>query len=289
MGNLGTPIARNLIESGYPIRIFNRTRNKVNPLIQLGATGVDTLKELAAISGVVITLVSDDQALQEITTGPEGLLANMQPGSIHISMSTVSPELVKTLTRQHKDAGKIYLAAPIMGRPEAARSRQLTILVAGPGESIREVDPLWQAMGASAVRVFGEEPALANTMKLCVNFLIASSLEALAETYALAERSGINPHDAYELLTSTLFNCIVFKNYGKLMLDATFQKPSFTLKLGLKDINLVLDAAALHHVSMDQGHLIKRRMQESMDKERGEWDWSAITLIAREKMDTERE
>src|SRR5688500_17993187 len=108
LGNLGTPIAQNLLESGYQLFVYNRTASKTKPLTEKGATACATIKELTAACTVIITIVSDDKALKSVSEGPDGLIKNMQPGSVHISMSTILLLTAEELTRQHTQDGSHY-------------------------------------------------------------------------------------------------------------------------------------------------------------------------------------
>lgn len=283
LGNLGSVIADNLLKSGRLLHIYNRTREKAIPYQQQGAVIAASVPELAKNCQLVFSLVSDDAALRSITDGPEGLAAHLAPGAIHISMSTVSPEISASLNEMHRVRGSHYLAAPIMGRPEAAIAKTLGICLSGDREAKERLKGYWEDLGASKVYDFGEEPASANVVKLCVNFLLASSVEAMAEAFALAGSHGVSTESLYSLLIGGLFNCPVIKNYGRFILDKKFEPASFTVNLGLKDISLVLKAAKGHSASMGLAEVVKERLEQSVDKGRGDWDFSSFSLIAGEK------
>src|SRR5687767_3535878 len=121
LGNLGTPIAENILQNGHELYVYNRTASKTKPLTDKGATACSTIKEVAAACTVIITMVSDDKALKSVSEGTDGLIKNMQPGSVHISMSTILPLTAEELSKQHTQQGSHYLASPVFGRPEAAR------------------------------------------------------------------------------------------------------------------------------------------------------------------------
>jgi 3-hydroxyisobutyrate dehydrogenase-like beta-hydroxyacid dehydrogenase len=282
LGNLGTPIALNLLESGYSLQVFNRSPEKTIPFREKGAGVASSIKELAENCGIICSVVSNDEALYEITAGKDGLANRMRAGAIHISMSTVSPRLAMELADLHAAAKSGYLAAPVMGRPEAAVQKKLGICLAGDGASKSRVRTLLQDLGAASVYDFGADPAAANVVKLCVNFLLASSVEAMAEAFALAGSYGVNQEDFLALLGSGLFNCPAFKTYGRMILDRKFQPASFTVQLGLKDIGLVLEAAEGRPVSMEQALVIKKRLDQTVAKGRGDWDFSAFSMMAGE-------
>ncbi len=282
LGNLGTPIARNLIQAGRSLRVYNRTKSKTVPLVEAGAVEAGSVEEMARDCPLVISLVSDDQALDAITRGPSGLSAVMPPGAIHLSLSTVSPRISGELHDLHRVRGSHYVAAPVLGRPEAAVRKDLVFCVAGDPVAKKILEPLWPDLGGSSVRDFGPIPSHANVVKLCVNFMLASMVESASEAFALARSHEVDPEELFQLLGAGIFNTPAFKNYGRMILDRKFQPASFTVTLGLKDISLVLEAARDKPVSMEQAKVVRDRLEQSVRKGRGAWDFSAFSLIAGE-------
>src|SRR5436190_7837666 len=245
LGNLGAPIAENLLENTKQLYVFNRTAAKAQILIEKGAVLCKSIRELASLCDVVFSVVSDDVALKQITTGDEGIAANLKAGGIHVSVSTILPVTAKELSALHQHHNNYYLASPVMGRPEAVRARKLNFLVSGDKHAIDIAKPLLQQSGASAVWEFGNEVEAAHVAKLCSNFLVISSIEAIAEGIHLAKKSGIDATKWINMLTQTLFNAPVYINYSNILLKEAYQPPGFSLKLGLKDINLVLEQATM--------------------------------------------
>src|SRR5581483_8003119 len=192
LGNLGTPIALNLVESGHQLFVYNRTASKAKPLTDKGATACASVKELAAKCTVILTIVSDDKTLTGICEGPDGLLENMQPGALHISMSTILPQTAQELGEKHQQKGQHYLASPVFGRPEAAQARKLNFVLSGKESLRKQAGPILKDAGAAGVWDFGDVITAANTVKLCGNFTIAAALEAIGESAALANRSGVD-------------------------------------------------------------------------------------------------
>lgn len=282
LGHLGAPIAANILESGYPLWVYNRTPEKMQDLLKRGARGARSLAELASHCEIILSMVSNDEALEAISDAGEGLLSRMSPGSIHVSMSTVSPDLVRELAARHSHRGFHYVAAPVMGRPEAARARQLSLIVAGHTPSRGFLEPLWEDLGARAVFDYGPEAAHANLAKLSINFLIASAMESLAECYALLERNGVDPRTFYQMFSAGLFADPIYKNYGKLLLDRSFEPASFSLELGFKDLRLFVEASESVRASVPAAAAVKERLMESILRQRGHLDWSALTQITRE-------
>src|SRR3954447_12450441 len=136
LGNLGAPIAENLLEKGHTLYVYNRTASKAQPLANKGALICTSVKELSAICNIVFSVVSDDAALNHITQGKEGIAANLKASGIHLSMSTVLPATSKHLSGIHKQHNNHYIACPVMGRAEAVRARKLNFIVAGDHSAV---------------------------------------------------------------------------------------------------------------------------------------------------------
>src|SRR5262245_11084702 len=181
LGNLGTPIAENLLQKWHALHVYNKTASKMQPLINKGATACTSVKELASLCDVVFSVVSDDAALNHITQGENGIAANLKAGGIHVSISTILPATASKLSGLHKQHNNHYIASPVMGRPEAARAQKLNFLVSGDAPAVELIKPFLRDAGAAGVWEFGNEVHAANVAKLCSNFLIIASIQSMAE------------------------------------------------------------------------------------------------------------
>lgn len=280
LGNLGTPIAQNMLASGHQLFVYNRTAAKTKALTDQGATACATVKELAAACTVIVTMVTDDKALKSISEGAEGLIKNMQPGGIHISMSTILPLTAEQLSQQHTQNGSHYLAAPVFGRPEAARARKLNFVVSGEAAHRQQFEQLLKDAGGAGVWDFGDAITAANTIKLCGNFMIAAALEAIGESVALAEKSNIDTQKMWSFFTQTIFNSPIYTNYGNIIVNRQFEPAAFNMQLGLKDIDLVLSQAAQVQQKMPLANLVQLHMQQLIEKKGADIDWSAVSQAA---------
>ncbi|MES1221716.1 MAG: NAD(P)-dependent oxidoreductase [Bacteroidota bacterium] len=277
LGSLGTPIAINILESGHELFVYNRTVSKTIPLAEKGAVVCESVASLAKQSGIVFTMVSDDAALKEICNGENGLLQNMAPGSIHVSMSTILPQTASDLSILHQQQKQHYLAAPVFGRPEAAAIRKINFVISGDEKVRNSVEPLLKDAGAAGVWHFGDAVTAANTVKLCGNFLIGGALQAIGESINLAEKSGVDAQQMWNMFTQTIFNAPVYQNYSRIILDKKFIPAAFTAKLGLKDLNLVLQQAASVKQEMPLAQLIQANMQQLVSNGNDQIDWSAVS------------
>jgi 3-hydroxyisobutyrate dehydrogenase-like beta-hydroxyacid dehydrogenase len=227
--------------------------------------------------------VADDAALTHITQGNAGIASNLKAGGIHVSISTVLPATSTHLSEIHQQHNNHYIACPVMGRPEAVRARKLNFIVTGNTSAIQIIKPFLQDAGATGIWEFGENVSHANVAKLCSNFLIASAIEALAEGINLTKKSGMDAQQWINMLTQTIFNSSVYINYGNIILNETYQPAAFSLGLGLKDINLVMEQAAETNAQMTFGKVLQERMHQCVANGLGEYDWTAIALALREK------
>ena len=278
LGNLGTPIAINLQESGHMLYVYNRTKSKTLPLTSKGAVACESIAALAKECKIVFSIVSDDAALKTVCESEDGLIKNLEKGSIHISMSTILPQTAKDISVLHTQHQQYYISAPVFGRPEMAMARKLNFVYSGDQAIRSEIEPLLQNAGASGVWDFGNDVMAANTVKLCGNFLIASMLESIGESVNLAKKSNVDPQKMWDMLTQTLFNVPLYKNYSNIVIQQKFTPPAFTAKLGLKDMLLVLEQAAIAKQSMPLAELLRNNMQQLVDSGKAELDWSAVSM-----------
>lgn len=281
LGQMGLPMAANLIRAGHHLRVWNRTGEKAEELIELGADVAAEPADVADRGGIVVTMLSDDQALEEVATLGDRLAQRLGAGGVHVSMSTVSPAISRAISAHHERFGVAYVAAPVFGRPQAAAAGKLWVCVSGPGNARGRVRPILEAVG-QGVFDFGDDPGAANVAKLVGNFLIGAATEALGEAIVLAQKSGVDPQQAIDMLTRTLFACTLYQNYAPVMLNRQFDPPGFRLSLGLKDLGLILQTARDAQAPMPMADLVYGRLLSGLAKGRGDLDFTALTLGAAE-------
>ncbi len=277
LGSMGMPMARNLLAAGYRLRVYNRTPDKARSLAEAGAQVAETPADVAEPGGIVITMLANDAAVEEVTLGEHGLINRLSPGGIHLSMSTISPDTAARLAEEHQRRGSVYVAAPVLGRPEAAAARKLQIIVAGPPAAKERVRPILQALG-QGIWDYGEQPSAANVVKVAANFLIVATMESLAEAMALVDKRGVVEKDFLSMLTQTVFACPIYQTYGEAIVERRYMPAGFRLALGLKDLNLVLQTADSAKAPMPIASLTHDRALAAMAKGRGDMDWVSLTL-----------
>jgi 3-hydroxyisobutyrate dehydrogenase-like beta-hydroxyacid dehydrogenase len=279
LGMMGTGIAGRLIDAGFDVTVYNRTQSAADVLVARGARRAATPADAVEEGGIVITMLANDAALQQVTTGEHGFAEKLGQGGVHISMSTISPSLAETLSETHGSYGSLYLGAPVFGRPEAAASGKLWIALAGPAEAKERVKDILACV-SQGVYDLGEKPELANVAKISGNFLISAAIEAMAESFALITKNGGDARAFHALISETLFACPIYKNYGGSILAANFTPPGFKLELGAKDIGLVMANGAQTHTHMPFANLLNERFLAGVAKGRGNLDWVAIAMDA---------
>jgi 3-hydroxyisobutyrate dehydrogenase-like beta-hydroxyacid dehydrogenase len=272
LGNMGLNMAENLIAAGYHLQVYNRSIEKADELDQASITKCKTPAEAATDVPAVITMLSDDDVVKETVTGRDGILQTLQKGAVHISMSTISPDISQFLSDEHQKAGSNYLAAPVFGRPEAAAAKKLWICVSGGPEAKATVQPILGALG-QGIFDFGDSAGGANVVKIAGNFMIMSSLEIMAEAFTLAEKSGLDRAKVADFFGSTIFNAPIYQNYGKLIANKQYEPVGFKAKLGYKDARLAFKLAQQSETPMPVATLIHNRLLSALAKGLGERDW----------------
>jgi 3-hydroxyisobutyrate dehydrogenase-like beta-hydroxyacid dehydrogenase len=278
LGQMGAAMAANLLKGGHEVSVYNRTASKTEALVRLGARAQPTVEAVCAAE-VVITMLADDHALEEIVFGKGGVLASLKKGAAHVSSSTISVALSKRLAAAHAGAGQHYLAAPVFGRPEAAANGKLFVVVGGPADLVDTYMPLFKSLGQRTFVMSGKAED-ANLVKLSGNFLIAVVIESLGEALALIGKGGLDQQQYLDLLTSTLFDAPVYKTYGRLIVERRFEPAGFAAPLGQKDIRLTLAAAEALNVPLPLASLLRDRFLTLLAQGGEALDWSAIGQLA---------
>ncbi len=279
LGNMGSAIARNLIQAGHQLTVYNRTRSRADAFASLGARIAEAPAAAAADAEVLITMLADDAAVEGIIFSPGNAIEALPAGAVHISMSTISVALSRRLTARHRDKQQHYLGAPVFGRPDAAAAAQLFVVAAGPAEQIARCRPLFDAI-AQKTFLIGEDAQLANVIKLAGNFLLTTVIESLGEAFSFGRKLGVDPHTFLDILTTSLFPAPVYRNYGRMIAADTFEPAGFKLPLGLKDNRLLLAAAEEAAVPMPMASLVRDRFLAAVAQGFGEADWAAIAHIS---------
>jgi 3-hydroxyisobutyrate dehydrogenase-like beta-hydroxyacid dehydrogenase len=277
LGTMGSAMAARLVAAGHEVLVWNRSPHAAEPLVAAGAIAATSAEE-AMSTGLVFSMLSNDAAVDAIFSAA---CLSTTPGALHVNMASVSPAMARTLASRHAAAGVGYVAAPVLGRPTVAAAGKLNILAGGSPENIERLAPYLDVLGVRTWHI-SELPERANLVKIAVNFNLIHAIEALGESIALVENSGVDPELFVELLTGTFFGGVAYGVYGEIITQRRYEPAGFSLALGLKDLGLAQDAAAEAGVTLPTMPALRSVFERSLAEAGGtNLDWSAIAEISR--------
>jgi 3-hydroxyisobutyrate dehydrogenase-like beta-hydroxyacid dehydrogenase len=284
LGNMGAAMAANLIAAGHELTVSNRTQAKAEELLAKGATFAHDPAGTADCE-IVITMLADDAAVERVVFGSgednDGLLAHQGKHTLHVSMSTISVALARRISEASADQGKLFISAPVMGRPDVAQRGELIVMAAGESKLVKRCEPVFDCL-AKSVHIVGDCPEQANVCKLAANFMISSMIETFAEAFALVRKNGIDHHQFLQIMASEFFQSPVYEKYGKIVADEKYDGGAFTIRLQEKDTRLALAAAIESQVPMPFACVIENAFLAAIGRGKGDLDPCAIAAIASE-------
>jgi 3-hydroxyisobutyrate dehydrogenase-like beta-hydroxyacid dehydrogenase len=276
LGLMGAPMAARLLNAGYKLFIFNRTKKKAESLISQGAIWCESPGETASQADIVFSMVSDPKALEEIVAGPRGILTGLTKGRIHIDCSTVSPEITKRLFEKYRNEGLYFLHSPVLGGIAQVAEGSLLLFVGGEEKALKRAE--------AALRCFGSEiwhferVEQATTMKLLCNSFISGMVIVLAQALVLAKKADIDPRTLLQIIGHSKLNAPTYQAKGGSMIERDFKPKFFTAHL-LKDTRLVLDAAKSLGAVMPMSETAEQLFSKAMDLGLAQEDYSAVIKI----------
>jgi 3-hydroxyisobutyrate dehydrogenase-like beta-hydroxyacid dehydrogenase len=277
LGQMGAAIAQHLVGKGHDLAVWNRSADKARPFAERGAAVAASPRDAAARSDVVFTMLADDAALKAVVMGKDGLAAGLAKNAVHVSLSTIAVATGDELADLHAHNGQRFISAPVFGRPDVAAAGALSIVVGGDPACLDELRPVFALFGKRVFHI-GARPSSANLVKLCGNFAILSAVETMGEAMALAEKGGVPKAKVLEVMTGTLFDAPVYRNYGAMLVEDRYRPAGFAAPLGLKDMRLVGQAAETNRVAMPFLSVLRDHLLETIAKEGEDIDWAAIGL-----------
>ncbi len=280
LGRMGAPMARNLAAVGHQVTLYNRTPARA---LELGSTVgriASTVAEAVGEAQVALTMVAGDGAEEALTFGPSGLLVHLPPGAIHLCMSTLGVETSRNLAAAHGEKGQGYVAAPVFGRPGAAASRHLWIVVGGAEAPVTRCLGIFDALGRGLTRV-GLVPEVAHAVKLGGDMLTAVVVEGLAEVLALGEKAGLPPAEFLRLLNTAIFKSPMMDTYGGLMVRHAFEPADLSLEQAMQGTQWVFRALEEMGIVLPMADLLSQRLKAAKAKGLGAQDLSALFRACR--------
>jgi 3-hydroxyisobutyrate dehydrogenase-like beta-hydroxyacid dehydrogenase len=284
LGNMGHAMARNLLRAGHAVAVWDRTAAKAEELVKDGARVASSPADAARGADAALSSLSDDHAVFSVVLGDassadrpdrEPLIRGLSRDAVHVSLSTISPSLSRQLDETHRAAGQRYVAAPVIGRPDAAERGELVLLAAGADHAVACCAPVFDVLGTKTYRL-GTHVERANATKLSANLVMACLLEVFGEAFALAESHGVGAMQVLEVLKGTMLSPEAIAAYGERIANWRFEPAGFRLKLGLKDVDLALYAGEVAALQLPFASALRDRFLVAMAGGLEDKDWAAV-------------
>ncbi len=298
LGSMGFAMASHILAAGHDLTVYNRTEEKAHPLMEEGATFSHDPSG-AAQGDVVITMLSDDHAVESVVFGManggkstggndteetdenSGLILHQSPKCVHVSMSTIGVHLVKRMESEYLAAGKPFISAPVMGRPDVAERGELVVMASGDNAMIEKCQPVFDAIGR-VTHLVGDSPVQATAIKLAANFMLSSMIETFGEAFALVRKNGADHHKFLEIMAKDFFKSPIYEKYGAIIANERFGGGAFTVRLQEKDTRLAVAAAIEAQVPMPVLFAIENAFLSAIGQGKGDMDPCAIAQLAAE-------
>jgi 3-hydroxyisobutyrate dehydrogenase-like beta-hydroxyacid dehydrogenase len=277
VGRMGSAIAGRIEAAGLDLIVYDSSPDMTKPFAAVGVPVAGGIKECCGGRDVVVTMLPDDAALEQVALGPSGICDSLPAGSIHMMMGTHGPAAVRTCAERHEACGQLSVATPVLGRPDVAAAGQLGMIIGGSRTAAERCKPVIDTV---ARRVFeaGDKPEYAAIVKLANSLVLACAIEAMGEGFSLTRKYGVETSVFYDVMTDGLFNCSAYKVYGKIMVDESYAKVGQMAVLGLKDANLALEAGGLKGVPLPSGNVWRDRLVGAVAHGDGDKDWAVMAL-----------
>lgn len=282
LGVMGLPMGRNLLAAGFEVVAYDRDAARVRQLVDNGAKAGNGVRQTAADTDVLITMLPDSPDVQAVYLGPGGAFDAIRPGWMAIDMSTIAPRVARELSQQAARAGATMLDAPVSGGDRGAIAGTLSIMVGGSEEGFRRAQPVLSALGSTIVHV--GPPGAGQVVKACNQVVVGIVIGAVAEALVLGSKAGVDPQDIIKVLQGGLAATRVLEMRGEDMLIGKFD-PGFRISLHLKDLRLALELARETGVSLPLTAGTEQLMQVAKIAGRGERDHSALLTVIEDLAD----
>ncbi|POM62812.1 MRNA surveillance protein pelota [Phytophthora palmivora] len=289
LGNMGFPMAHNILKAGTGVLCFDANSSNVDRLVLLGAKPATSVEQVATQTNTIFSVLPNDEVVTKVVLGYEsksgsGLLANMAPDALHIGCSTIHPNTSRSLDAKHHEANTKYVAAPIFARPDGMAAMQANFVVSGSDATAIKLASQWlhKCTNGRVAPFSTDDPGAANAVKLCGNFLIASAIESMAEALSLLEANGVDRVQAMQFYSSTFMNSVIHKGYGQRVSERDHRPGGFALELGYKDQRLAHQLAMESQVPMPFLSTLIDRFLSERAKGRNDLDWSKMKLLKKQ-------
>lgn len=273
LGTMGSGMAANLVKAGYPVTVWNRTVEKSEPLVKIGATKASTPAEAVADVNVVMYCLSNDDAVEAVLSSDVGVLEGVHSGQIAMDMSTVHPDTSRREAEAYRERGVEFLDAPVFGSKDEAREGGLWIVVGGNNGVFEHVRPILEPLSVS-VHYMGRT-GMGTSMKLVGNLIVAAQIEAVGEALILAKKAGLDPNDVMDVLDVVDFRSPLINGVGRSLVERDFTT-SFALRHMLKDANLIARFAEQLQSPTPEAAAVRETLKVAVNQGWGDENASAL-------------
>ncbi len=281
LGKMGSGICENIQKAGYQLTVYNRTISKTQPFQERGATVAHSIRELVEQSDIIFTSLLDDNSIIELCLNEDGILDSMTTGKIHVGLTTIQPSTADHLKSEHEKRGCQYIAAPVVGRPDAAAAGKLITFFAGERSAIEVAQPIIESYTVKQVPV-GTVASSANGMKICVNYMAMAQLSMLGEVFTFAEKSQLDKRQVLAVAQMFFAGNEAMSSYAEKIAARDFDTVGFDLTAGLKDALIFETAFTACGVKPSAILGAKDNLVAANANGLGQKDWSALTEISRQ-------
>ena len=272
-GMLGEAVGLHLLDSKYEVTVYNRTKNKVENLVKHGAISVDTPKNVAEKSDIVITVVKDANAVNEVAFGNNGIIRGVHNELVVADMSTINPNSAKEISQKFSDSGILFLEIPVMGGSNVAIDGKLVMMVSGNKQTYEKFSNVFDTIAEKTF--FLGESGTAHSIKLAMNLQIAMLALSLSEGITLTRKAGFDPEIFLKILNSTYFKTGMSEKKAYKMIKDNFE-PTFTLQNLKKDLDTINEAAESFNAEMPMSEMASKVYQNAIDAGFSDIDYTGI-------------
>lgn len=276
LGAMGAPMARNIRNGGYALGVYNRTPAAAEPFRALGASVCESPKQTAGRADITVIMVTGPEALEEVISGPDGVVAGLTAGKAVINMSTVSPEATEAAAKAVAEKGADFVDAPVSGSVKPAEEGTLTVLAGAKDKALSRVMPVLKSMAGEVIAC--GDIGQGTRMKLVLNLMLGNMMHALAEGMTLGRRFGLETGAILSALASGPMAAPMYQLKGKAIDEGNFAS-QFPVRLMAKDLNLLLAAAEATHTSLPQTEAIRKSFAAALERGLGDQDMAAVIKL----------
>jgi len=279
LGRMGQGMAARLLSAGHDLLVSDPTPGQTDALVARGARAVDSPAAASKDRDVLISMLPSDVILNAVLWGDNGLIEGMSPDCIHMAMGTHGIPAINRANTAHQEAGQTFIACPVLGRPDLAAEGLLSLVPGGPEDAINTVRPLLSVLGQRNIEV-GSQPQASTAVKIANNFVLGCAIETMGEAFSLVEKFGVDADNFLDVLLQGLFGAPAYEVYGKMITSKCWDTNGATAIIGLKDVDLALEAAESADMPLPSAHIWRNYLAKAIERGDGHLDWA---VMAREQ------